>query len=447
MIATAQPDETLRNLMQRADQGDFNACAKVGHIYAAGDHSLGIEPNHALAIQYYDKGAQAGDLHCMYGLAGTVLPDTPDKAIELLETCAKGKYIWALATLGDLYLRGRHVAHDANKAFQYLQEYTTLCRPDKVGKNTFKVRWDIVLYPLCLLLGVGCNKDEKKARDVLTELATLGNLSAADILHTGKLGDWMAGKRFNFDIKANGPVALFNVAGQDQNQVSTTFASQSRVHKPHDEIIHQEHLSKFLQRSLIPGEPILMHAHFPRIYTIDACLRLFFFLGLGRWVEHLMAVHVNAVAATVPDPLYTWLYQYPQLPVLILGLYGVYHFLNMMIRKWTTEIVLTDRRFIYKHGLISIEMIQMNFWQIEHSDVTQSMLGNFLDYGLLHIQSYAVQSQEDPTGRKGMLILPLIAHPYLFSRLIEDNRRRPASSYSARGSGGGGAEVGMPWKR
>ena len=431
MSTTIQTNETLRDLLQRADQGDLGACAKLGHIYAAGDQSLGVEPNKSLAAQYYDKGAQTGDLHCLYGLAGTYLPESPDKAIGLLETCAKGKYIWSLATLGDLYLRGRYVPHDANKAFQYLQEYTTLCRPDKVGQNTFKVRWDLVLYPICLFMGVGCNKDEKRALDVLTELANLGNISASDILHTGKLSDWMAAKRFNFDTKVNGPVTLFNAGEQEQVQANN-FSSQPRVHKPQYEVIHKEHLSRFLQRCLIPDEPILMRAKFPRIYTVDSFLRLFFFLFAGRAIEHMMALHPDALYTDLPSSIYNWLYQYPQLPVYILGAYGLLHFLGRMIKKWTTEIVLTDRRFIYKRGLLSVEMIQMNFWQIEHSDVTQSILGTFLDYGRVHIQSYAVQNQEDPSVDKGILILPLISHPFLFARLIEDNRQLPYKN-----SGGG----------
>jgi len=422
---TTQANEALRDLTQRAEQGDFAACAKLGRIYAAGDQSLGIEPNRTLAAQYYEKGAQGGDLHCMYGLAGTILPDNPDKAIALLETCAKGKYVWALATLGDLYLRGRHVPKDNNKAFQFLLEYTTLCRPDKVGQNTFKVRWDLVLYPLCLLMGVGCEKDEKKARAVLAELAALGNISAADILHTGKLNDWMAAKRFNFDTKANGPMPVLVTPADGQKQVSTTFANKPRVHKTQEEVVNKEHLSKFLQRSLIPGEPILMHAHFPRIYTTDTFLRLFFYLGVGRWIEHVMAVNANTIAAGLPDFIVNWLYQNPLLPVIVFGGYGFFVFMSRMIRQWTTEIVLTHKRFIYKHGLFSIQMVQMNFWQIEHSDVTQSMLGTLLDYGRVHIQSYSVRSKEDAAVSNGMLILPPISHPFLFSRLIEDNRQLP----------------------
>lgn len=425
MNVSKQASETLSDLIQRADQGDFAACAKIGRIYAAGDQNLGIAPDRAAAVKYYEKGARAGDLHCMFGLARTVLPDNPERAISLLEACAQGKYIWALATLGDLYLRGRHVQKDNNKAFQYLREYTTLCRPDKVGQNTFKVRWDLVLYPLCLLLGVGCEKDEAKARAVLTELAAQGNLGAVDILHTGKLNDWMAAKRFNFDTKANGSVTLFTVAGQPNKPLSTSFAGKPRVCKTEREVVNKEQVSVFLRRALSPDENILMHAHFPRIYTVDAFLKFFFLLVLGRWIEHVIAENGQTLFAGLPDFVTSWLYQYPQWPIVILGGYGALYFLARMIRKWTTEIVLTDTRFIYKHGLVSVEMVQMNFWQIQHSDVTQSILGTYLDYGNVHIESYSIKNGEDAGSRNGALTLPAISHPFLFSRLIEDNRQLP----------------------
>ena len=234
----------------------------------------------------------------------------------------------------------------------------------------------------------------------------------------------MAAKRFNFDTKAHGPITLFNTAEQNQVQ-SGAFANTPRAHKPQYEVINKEKLSLFLQRSLIPDEPVLMHAHFPRIYTVDTYLRLIFFVFLGRWAEHMMALHADELYATLPYQVYFWLYQYPQLPVYILGSYGVLVFLSRMIAKWTTEIVLTDRRFIYKWGLFAVEMIQMNYWQIQHSDVTQSMLGTLLDYGHVQVQSHAFQSREDRNIDGDVLTLPLISHPFLFTRLIEDNRQLP----------------------
>ncbi len=443
MSTDIQNSEVFHQLQQQADQGDGHACAKVGHIFATGDSSLGIAPDHALSIQYYEKGAQTGNLPCKYGLAAASMAEQPDKAISLLEDCARQNYVWSLATLGDLYLRGRHVTQDSQKACQYLEQYTTLCRPDTVGEHTFKVRWDLVLYPICLLLGIGCQKDEAKAMKVLKELADLGNLSASDTLHTGKLNDWMAAKRFNFDTKTNGPVFLFNPATQLPATQTAAFAARPpRINNPQYQVVHKEHLDRFLQRTLIPDEPILMRGVFPRIYTVDSVLWLLAFLLTGRWVEHLMALHGNELYAALPDKIYAFLYQYPQLPVVVFGLVGLFIFLQRMIRKWTTEIVLTNKRFIYKHGLFHIEMVQMNFWQIEHSDVTQSMLGSWLDYGRVRIQSWALQHGEDPASQHGALVLPLISHPYLFSRLIEDNRQLPYKS--GQQGQGGGQQVPMP---
>lgn len=426
MSNTLQKNEALQDLQLRADDGDVQACAKLGHAYSTGDAGLGIAPDRKTAGQYYARGAQKGDMACTFGLAGICLPEDRAKAISLLETCAENDYIWALATLGDFYLRGRHVPQDPERAFSYLQRYNALCRPGKVPMNTFKVRWDLVLYPLCLMLGVGCEKDEAKARQTLTELAAQGNLNAADILRTGKLNDWMAAKRFNFDTKAHGPVALFDASHNKPAAYTGGFTGTRRVHKPQHEVIHQQKLSRFLQRALIPDEQILMRAVFPRIYIVDAFLRLFFFIFFGRWINHFMATHPDIIYNAIPYyPFYQWLYTHPQIPLLISFTIGFLHFFQRMIAMWTTEIVLTGSRLLFKRGLFFIEMIQMNYWQVEHSDVTQSMLGNLLDYGRVHIQSHAIHDKEDPKGSAGFMTLPAISHPFLFTRLIEDNRQLP----------------------
>lgn len=421
----------LESLQQRADSGDVQACAKLGHIYTTGDTSLGIAPDRKVAASYYARGADQGDMACLFGLAGATLPDDPARAIDMLETCAENKYIWALATLGDFYLRGRHVEQDPQRAFAYLEEYNALCRPGRVPMNTFKVRWDLVLYPLCLLLGVGCEKNEAKARQILTELAAQGNLNAADILNTGKLNDWMAAKRFNFDTKKSGPVALFDANSKTTQRSGSFTHHHPRVHKPVREVIHQQRLSAFLQRALIPNEEVLMRGIFPRIYIVDSFLRLFFFIFLGRWVNHAMAAYPEEVYKLLPVmPLYNWLYAHPQVPIIAGACIGFFLFLLRMTEMWTTEIVLTSGRFIYKRGLFAIKMVQMNFWQIEHSNVTQSLLGSLLDYGSVEIQSYSIQAQETRGSSPGMLKLPNITHPFLFTRLIEDNRQLP---YKMRG--------------
>ena len=52
-----------------------------------------------------------------------------------------------------------------------------------------------------------------------------------------------------------------------------------------------------------------------------------------------------------------------------------------LIRRLTTELVLTDRRIITKSGLISRNTVEMNLAKIESIHVNQGLLGRILNYG------------------------------------------------------------------
>ncbi|HVA34874.1 MAG TPA: PH domain-containing protein [Stellaceae bacterium] len=51
------------------------------------------------------------------------------------------------------------------------------------------------------------------------------------------------------------------------------------------------------------------------------------------------------------------------------------------LRRWTTEIAVTDRRVIFKRGLIRRHTIEMNMDKVESVDVDQSLGGRILGYG------------------------------------------------------------------
>lgn len=68
-----------------------------------------------------------------------------------------------------------------------------------------------------------------------------------------------------------------------------------------------------------------------------------------------------------------------------LGL-GVLHLLSAWIKQWTTEIAITNRRVIYKTGLITRRTIEMNMDKIESVDVTQDIFGRLLNYGTVLIR-------------------------------------------------------------
>ena len=60
---------------------------------------------------------------------------------------------------------------------------------------------------------------------------------------------------------------------------------------------------------------------------------------------------------------------------------GILVILVALVRRATTELVLTDRRIIAKRGLVSRDTVEMNLGKVESVHVNQSLLGRLLDYG------------------------------------------------------------------
>ncbi len=66
--------------------------------------------------------------------------------------------------------------------------------------------------------------------------------------------------------------------------------------------------------------------------------------------------------------------------------WGIAALFSAWLRRWTTEIAVTDRRIIYKRGLIRRHTIEMNMDKVESVDVDQSILGRVLDYGTITVR-------------------------------------------------------------
>jgi uncharacterized membrane protein YdbT with pleckstrin-like domain len=74
---------------------------------------------------------------------------------------------------------------------------------------------------------------------------------------------------------------------------------------------------------------------------------------------------------------------------------------NALIRRQTTEIVVTDRRIIFKEGFIRRRTMEMNLSKVETVDVVQGIWGRVFDYGSVVIRG--VGSSYEP--------LRMIANP------------------------------------
>ncbi|HWD56750.1 MAG TPA: PH domain-containing protein [Stellaceae bacterium] len=57
-----------------------------------------------------------------------------------------------------------------------------------------------------------------------------------------------------------------------------------------------------------------------------------------------------------------------------------------LIRRVSTELAVTDRRVIYKSGVIARHTLEMNRSKVESVDVDQSLLGRLLGFGTITVR-------------------------------------------------------------
>ena len=69
----------------------------------------------------------------------------------------------------------------------------------------------------------------------------------------------------------------------------------------------------------------------------------------------------------------------------LFGLAALASALRAWFVRWTTEIAVTDKRIIYKRGLIRRHTAEMNMDKVASVDVDQPILGRIFDYGSVRI--------------------------------------------------------------
>jgi len=130
-----------------------------------------------------------------------------------------------------------------------------------------------------------------------------------------------------------------------------------------------------------------------------------------RWWKRQPMRYVNATMA--PDETILAVGRFPRtydvISVLwLLTLFGVPVFVARTIKKNTTELAVTSKRFVYKRGFVARRTEEFATNRIRHIQVTQSLLGRVFDYGRIHIEGSDI----------GAFGLPIIAKPILFRRAL-----------------------------
>ena len=114
-----------------------------------------------------------------------------------------------------------------------------------------------------------------------------------------------------------------------------------------------------------------------------------------------------------PDEVILAVAQFPLIYDLVslfwlLTIVGTPIFLERVIRKSTTELAVTSKRFVFKRGFISRVTDEFTTNRIQHVKVKQSVLGRLFNYGSVQIKG----------AQFGSLDLPVIANPIRFRRAL-----------------------------
>lgn len=126
---------------------------------------------------------------------------------------------------------------------------------------------------------------------------------------------------------------------------------------------------RYIDEILQPGETVLFDGTIHWLIYLPGLLLLF------------IAIASFGAAGAFPPLL------------LVAGLFlvfGLAAFLRAWIKRITTEIAVTNRRIIYKHGLIRRRTIEMNMEKVESVDVSQSIPGRVFNYGDVLIRGVGV---------------------------------------------------------
>jgi membrane protein YdbS with pleckstrin-like domain len=111
----------------------------------------------------------------------------------------------------------------------------------------------------------------------------------------------------------------------------------------------------------------------------------------GEQVRQISSIHWivywPGVAVALLAVVAYWLSDTRLLPVFwrytayALALVAVVLLIQQWFQWWITEIAVTNRRVIYKRGLIQRETNEMNMDKVESVQIDQSIFGRMLDYG------------------------------------------------------------------
>lgn len=176
----------------------------------------------------------------------------------------------------------------------------------------------------------------------------------------------------------------------------------------------------YIRESLSPGEKIYKLSHYHWVYIAGSFAGAFLFLFLAFALIFLgiiyhyhtlvkvppWMIHVAAADLALKDyfTAFWHIHILFRAAAFILVLMAIIQVGARLLVRATTEMAVTNRRAIYKRGLISRKVEEMRIDYIEGTDVNQTMLGRLLNYGQIKVYGTGTESifypiyTEDPVN-------------------------------------------------
>lgn len=158
-------------------------------------------------------------------------------------------------------------------------------------------------------------------------------------------------------------------------------------------------MAGYVEKTLAPDERVVNRVNFN--WTFSFFPVLWFAFGSAPIVMYAMLQFGSGVA--FESLRVGWWF------VMAAFLTGLTILLNHLIILWTTEIVVTTYRFVYKRGLISRNTQEVSLNKIEEIVLEQSVWGRIFGYGQLVLRGTGV----------GKIELPNVDNPIEIRRVIE----------------------------
>lgn len=174
----------------------------------------------------------------------------------------------------------------------------------------------------------------------------------------------------------------------------------------------------YIRQSLGEDEVLVHVAQFHWFYTVSAILNIVFgivfaavIIVVAIKVEPMIFKDVDYQALGILDRVREI---HPGVKILAFFVFvlGMFRYAHMMIVRATTEIAITNRRLVYKRGLVARYVGEINIDRIEGVNVLQGIIGRIFNFGRIMVRGMGI----------GEIVLPPIAEPLKFRRAIEKAR-------------------------